>query len=71
MTAKCDTNLLLLSSHKGKIKEFSVKLLGLQSPRSSSSVTSAVFSSIKKGLSMFNGSAEEEIPSDEDQVSIF
>lgn len=56
VTSKCDTSLLLLTSHKGKIQDFAVKLIGLESPRSAAaSMTSAVLSGFKKGLSYLNG----------------
>ena len=74
ITSRCDTSLLLLSSHKGPLKRFEVKLLGLTSPQSqSSSVGSAVLSGIKKGLSFLNGSTaapEVEVPSDDEQVGL-
>jgi len=70
VTSKCDTSLLLLTSHKGKLKGFTFKLLGLQSPQSSS-ISSAVVSGIKKGLSFLQGNSEKEpeIPSDDVQVA--
>lgn len=74
VTSKCDTSLLLLSSHKGEIKEFSLKIVGIKTPKAeSSSVTSAVLSGFKKGLSFLNGSSssnEVEPPlSDVEQVA--
>lgn len=71
ITSKCDTSLMLLSSHRGAIKNFAIKVIGLKSPQvPSSSVTSAVLSGFKKGLSYFNGSSEEPPTiSPEDQVA--
>ncbi|XP_018011986.1 mediator of DNA damage checkpoint protein 1 [Hyalella azteca] len=69
ITSKCDTSLMLLSSHKGPIKQFAIKVIGLKSPKPASSVTSAVLSGLKKGLSFINGSADMPNVSDEDQVA--
>lgn len=76
VTSKCDTSILLLSSHKGKIRDFAIKLVGLHSPQStSSSVTSAVLSGFKKGFSYLNGKGgntnqQQVLLTEEEQVGI-
>jgi len=71
VTSKCDTNLLLLSSHKGKIKDFSVKLIGIETPENpQSGIFGSVLSGVKKGFSFLNSSSNEEAEnrSDVEQV---
>ena len=72
VTSKCDTNLMLLSSHKGKMRDVAVNFLGLQTQQSQS-MSAAVISSFKKGLSFLNGSKsnsslDDSAISDDEQV---
>ncbi|KAF2363607.1 hypothetical protein FHG87_005638 [Trinorchestia longiramus] len=69
ITSKCDTSLMLLSSYKGPIKNFAIKVIGLKSRSASSSVTSTVLSGFKKGLSFLNGNSEAPLVSEEEQIT--